>query len=116
MWQKMKLMLVVCLFGVSAVSFADPQSEFLASFVTLRDAVQNSLNFANQQCDKGKKKECQYALISAARLGTIDAEIALSRLRTSELSEEAADKIRRALSNLDDAERDIKHATEALEL
>jgi hypothetical protein len=110
----MKWMLALGIFWIGA-AWGDPQSDLLASFVTLRNAVQNNLNFANQQCDKGKQKQCQYALMSTALLGTIDAEIALNRLRTSELSEEAADKIHRALRNLDDAESDINHASEALQ-
>ena len=103
------------MFGVGSVSLGDPKSDLLASFVTLRNKVQDSLNFANQLCDKGKQKQCEYVLANTALLGTIDAEIALNRLRTSELSKEADDKIHRALGHLDDAESDINDATEALE-
>jgi len=86
-----------------ATAWGDPQSDLLASFLTLRNAVQDSLSFAHQQCDAGKQKQCQHALIDTALLGTLDAEIALNRLRMS------------ALSNLDDAESDITHASAALE-
>jgi hypothetical protein len=100
---------------ISTASWADAQSELLASFVNLRSAVQNSLNAANQGCAAGRQKDCQSALIDTARLGTIDAEIALNRLRSTVRNQEAGEKIHRALRNLDDAETDINRAEEALD-
>ena len=112
----MKWMIGVCLTVMSTISLADDaQSNLLTSFVTLRTAIQNGLNYASQQCAGGRQKECESALVWAALLGTIDAEIALNRLKGSVRDGEASEKLQRALRNLDDAETDINRAKEALD-
>jgi hypothetical protein len=112
----MKWLIAACLMGMSTVSFADdPQGDLIASFVALRNATQNGLDSAKQRCADGRQKECESALVWAALLGTIDAEIALNRLKGSVRDGDASEKLQRALRNLDDAETAINRAKEALD-